>query len=73
MQCEIFVFANVGGRYGRRTIEEREALGFEQASEPDVYGAVRMKIRQRCPGCTCKSREECMVLQDLGTLCDTNG
>ena len=66
----IYQHANIGSRYGRRTIETQQSDGYFPASEPDQWGSVWMA--RRCPDCDCKTIEECKTLNELGNYCETN-
>lgn len=70
MPCVEVIRAQVGGRYGRRSIEKRETEGFTLlVSDVDRhYGGVWV-----ARGCTAKTEEECAVLRHLGRACESHG
>ena len=68
--CLEYVRANIAGRYGRRSIEEKTGAGYVPASPVDTrYESLWMA--RPCPDCHCHSGEECLTLQSLGFVCET--
>lgn len=70
--CLEITRANEGGRYGRRSIETKEAAGFVPVSSVDRHWGTLWMGRQ-CKDCLCPSKETCLTLQDLGMYCETHG
>lgn len=70
--CIQVVKANVGGRYGRPSIQAKRDDGYEPISAVrDPYGDQYMA--RACADCQCASPETCLTLQDLGVYCESHG